>query len=127
MQDLGLQVVSEPSTPSNAGVDLIFLHGITGNAHTTWLHKQSGVHWPRDLLHIDIKNARIMVWGYDADVASFWGNAVHNRLREHAKNLMGDLARQREDTDSVRHVLPWLSIHLHLARRTVASSSQPTA
>ncbi|KAK2731053.1 hypothetical protein FQN57_003639, partial [Myotisia sp. PD_48] len=43
------------------------------------------------LLKKDISNARIFTFGYDADVASFWGGASQNRLANHASSLIGDL------------------------------------
>jgi hypothetical protein len=99
--NFGLKMVHEPPALSEPGFDIIFVHGLTGNAYRTWLHKESQVHWPSELLRHDLPDARVMVWGYDANVSSFWGHAAQNRLGEHAKNLMGDLTRHREDTNTV--------------------------
>jgi hypothetical protein len=99
--NFGLTLLHDPEISSNTVVDIIFIHGLTGNAYNTWLHQESGVHWPSKLLCQDIPNARIMTWGYDANVSSFWGHTSRNRLGEHAKNLMGDVVRFREDTNTV--------------------------
>lgn len=61
------------------------MHGLTGNRDTTWTHK-NGVFWPRQLGE-DLKTARIMTFGYDADVVKLWGMAGSNNLRNHGKNL----------------------------------------
>jgi hypothetical protein len=102
---LGLQVLYDPAVLSKSTVDIVFVHGLTGNAYSTWLHKESEMHWPSQILHNEISDARIMVWGYDANVTSFWGHAARNRLGEHAKNLMGDLVHRREETESVRSII----------------------
>lgn len=77
-------------------VDIIFVHGLTGNAHDTWLHTDSQTHWPSDLLKQDIPDSRILSFGYDADIVNFWSPASKSRLGNHAENLVGDLVRFRE-------------------------------
>lgn len=99
--NLGLRLVGEVSQRQDAVVDIILVHGLTGNSHGTWFDSNSGVHWPSTLLPQDISDARIFCFGYDADVSSFWGHASRNRLTEHAKALMGDIVREREDTNTV--------------------------
>ncbi|KAM7213043.1 hypothetical protein V8F06_011597 [Rhypophila decipiens] len=101
----GITVLHVPDNRSNAvqpgsEIDIVFIHGLTGNSYNTWIHRESGLHWPRDLVKHDIPNARVLSWGYDADVASFWGHASSNQLGEHARNLLGDLARLRVETAS---------------------------
>ncbi|OIW33576.1 hypothetical protein CONLIGDRAFT_184066 [Coniochaeta ligniaria NRRL 30616] len=104
-RNLGINVLHIPAIQPEFQVDIVFIHGLTGNSYDTWLHRESGVHWPRDLLKHDVPNARILSWGYDADVASFWGHASNNHLAEHARNLLGDLVRLRVDTDSERRAV----------------------
>ena len=53
-----------------AYVDIVFVHGLTGNAYNTWLDKETGVHWPSKLLEQDIPESRILSFGYDADVVN---------------------------------------------------------
>jgi hypothetical protein len=81
--------------PSQATVDIVFIHGLTGNANSTWLHKKSNIHWPRDLIKEDIANARVMTFGYDVDVARFWGQVAQDGISGYAKDLLGKLARKR--------------------------------
>ena len=84
----------------DATVDIVFVHGLTGNAYDTWLHKDSKVHWPRDLLKQDLPSSRILSFGYDADIVSCWSPVSNNRLSNHAENMVGDLVRKRERTDT---------------------------
>ena len=57
--------------PTEATVDIVSVHGLTENALNTWFHKGTHVHWPRHLLSQDISDARILSFGYDADIISF--------------------------------------------------------
>ncbi|KAL2046066.1 hypothetical protein N7G274_001513 [Stereocaulon virgatum] len=86
-----------------AYVDIVFVHGLTGNAYNTWLDKETGVHWPSKLLRLDIPESRILSFGYDADVVNIWarGPASSSRLSNHAENLVGRLVREREQSDTV--------------------------
>ena len=83
-----------------ASVDIIFVHGLTGNAYNTWLHKGTGVHWPSQLLQQDLPDVRILSFGYDADIANLRGPASLSRLSNHSENMVGDLVRKREDTNT---------------------------
>ena len=73
-----------------------------GNAYDTWLYKESGkdkrIHWPSELLKEDIPNARIMSFGYDADIVNFWNPASNSRLSNHAEQMVGDLVTKRVRT-----------------------------
>ncbi|KAL8792387.1 MAG: hypothetical protein Q9195_005000 [Heterodermia aff. obscurata] len=87
---------------AGACVDIVFVHGLTGNAFNTWLDKETRVHWPSMLLRQDMKESRILSFGYDADVVGIWGSgpASSSRLSNHAGNLIGRLVRERERSDT---------------------------
>jgi len=91
--DYGVKVLYRPAA---ATIDIVFIHGLTGSAYTTWLREKSGVHWPRDLLKNDLKDARIMTFGYDADVVNFWKHAAQDGISGYANDLLGSLAGRRE-------------------------------
>jgi pimeloyl-ACP methyl ester carboxylesterase len=78
---------------------IVFVHGLTGSSDT-WLHKQSATHWPRDLLPQCFSDAHILQFVYDADVLRLWNPVSQSRISNHAKNILGGLARLRERTDS---------------------------
>lgn len=68
-QNHGVKVLYDGGT--KASVDIVFVHGLIGNAYDTWLHKGTKVYWPSELLRQDIPDARILSFGYDADVVNF--------------------------------------------------------
>jgi hypothetical protein len=57
------------------------------------------VFWPRDLLPNDIPNARILTYGYDADVVTFSSSGNRSKLSftQHAHDLMVTLDRELAD------------------------------
>jgi hypothetical protein len=61
--------------------------------------------WPRDLLPEDAKQARIMTFGYDADVWNFFSATSHSGIIHHALNLLQDLRRERLTAAEVCTVL----------------------
>lgn len=77
---------------------IVFLHGLTGDREQTWTADNATESWPKALLAIDITNARIITYGYDADVAHWMKPAGQNTVREHAQNLVNDLCGLRART-----------------------------
>jgi protein SERAC1 len=77
---------------------IVFVHGLTGNREKTWTHR-NGTFWPDTLLREDFPRARIMTFGYDADVVRFWTIASSNRLDDHGKSLAYALLDQRQRAD----------------------------
>jgi hypothetical protein len=104
-QTYGLRALYEPAAASEALADIIFVHGLAGDSYTTWLEAESGTYWPVHLLSRSLPNARIMTFGYDADVAKFLGPVSQNNLRDHASTLLGELAALRAEDNSVRSSL----------------------
>jgi protein SERAC1 len=76
-----------------SGTDLVFVHGLRGSRLKTW--SSGNVFWPRDLLKDDVKNARVITWGYDASVANAFAYASKESIFGHADTLLSDLARLR--------------------------------
>jgi hypothetical protein len=76
-----------------SGAALIFVHGLRGSRLKTW--SSGDVFWPRDLLKDDVKNIRIITWGYDASVANAFTYASKESIFGHADTLLSDLARLR--------------------------------
>ena len=99
-QNYGVNVLYEPG--SDASVDIVFVHGLMGNAYNTWLYIDKGVkvHWPSELLKQDLPDARIMSFGYDADIVNLWNPKSHSPLTGHAVNMVGALVRKRERTNT---------------------------
>ncbi|KAK3989429.1 hypothetical protein QBC44DRAFT_396304 [Cladorrhinum sp. PSN332] len=99
---LGLEVLYEPPEARNPVVDIIVVHGLTGSSYDTWLYCGDGAktHWPSDLLKADIPDARVLSFGYDADVVGWWSPTSSNRIGNHAENLLGRVMRLKERTCS---------------------------
>lgn len=72
-----------------------------GNAFETWHNKKKDLYWPGEFLKKDASDIRTFTFGYDADVASFWGGVSQNRLSMHASNLLGNLSTARAETNTV--------------------------
>jgi hypothetical protein len=104
-QIYGLRALYEPAVTSEALVDIIFIHGLTGDSYNTWLEAESGIYWPVHLLSRSLPNARIMAFGYDADVAKFLSPMPQDNLHDHASTLLGELAALRAEDNSVRSSL----------------------
>lgn len=71
----------------------MFVHGLRGHALDTWT--KGPVCWPRDLLNLDVPEARILTWGYDSSVARTLEFASQSSLFGHAENLLTDLVNKR--------------------------------
>ena len=114
--DYGLRTLCEPDeayveyvtlyryhfgTKLSCHFSVVFVHGLTGNRETTWTHKQTKTFWPQTLLGRDLANARILTFGYDADIIGVLKTAGSNTLRDHGKSLANDLALRRMKSRSV--------------------------
>ncbi len=91
--------------PSNQDSSIVFVHGLTGNRANTWSHKESQTLWPKDLLAKDLETARIVTFGYDADIVNALDTASSNTLRDHGNSLALTLARWRVRTKSVGSIV----------------------
>lgn len=74
------------------------------SSHSTWLHKESGIHWPSDFLCRDINNARTFTFGYDATVFKFGHQVSRHHIKDHAEKLLNHLTIERESTGTVRPI-----------------------
>lgn len=84
-------------------LSICFIHGLGGDREKTW--QKGEIFWPRDLLRKDIPEARILTWGYTADVVQFWTPTSTNTVDDHARNLAGDLRGYRTGTKTLERPL----------------------
>ncbi|KAH9901850.1 hypothetical protein F4778DRAFT_771119 [Xylariomycetidae sp. FL2044] len=78
-------------------VDIVFIHGLTGDREKTWTAKDALEPWPKTLLPSKIPNARILTFGYDAYVADWRGVVSQNRISNHAWDLLTSLGSHRDE------------------------------
>ncbi|KAF2227930.1 Alpha/Beta hydrolase protein [Elsinoe ampelina] len=93
--ELGMFQCSEPAN-KNRAVDIVLVHGLTGDRETTWTHRSTSCFWPEQLLPRDFPNARIFTYGYDADVGHMWSTVSQSRIGDHAQTFLTSLAHERD-------------------------------
>ncbi|MCJ1421269.1 hypothetical protein MMC32_007631 [Xylographa parallela] len=101
--EYGLKVLHDVE---DAQVDIIFVHGLTGDRERTWTAKGAKHPWPQTLLPQTLPKARILTFGYDASFAD-WKSAVSkNSVYNHAEGLLSNVANFRSgDNTNDRHIL----------------------
>ncbi|VUC33070.1 unnamed protein product [Clonostachys rosea] len=86
--------------PDHCDVDIVFIHGLSGNREKTWTGPGQTEPWLKTILPGRLPTARILVFGYDA---KWLKDSSQNRVQEHASNLLASLGRYRdEDNTSTR-------------------------
>ena len=69
---------------------LVFLHGLNGRPDRTW--RSDTFFWPAEL---DLQGARVMLFGYDADIFSHQSGVNTMRIRDIGSDLLGTLTNHR--------------------------------
>ncbi|KAL2134447.1 hypothetical protein VTI74DRAFT_159 [Chaetomium olivicolor] len=65
-------------------VDIVFVHGLTGDREETWTADGASEPWPKVLLPSEFPTTRVLTFGYDAYVADWRGMVSQNRIGNHA-------------------------------------------
>lgn len=78
-------------------VDIIAIHGLNGDAYTTWTH-ENGVLWLQDLLPGLLPGCRVFTYGYPSQVVFSTSFA---RVQEYARQLLSSLRDAQEDSPEV--------------------------
>lgn len=68
------------------------------HARGTWTHGVTGQMWLKDFLPRQVPHARVLLFGYNANVAFSTGQ---EGIREHADNLLDRLRRRRVKKNKV--------------------------
>lgn len=101
---------------------VIFIHGLTGGMESTWTAKNAVSPWPQTLLPTKLPHARILTFGYDADVVNWRAMVSTNRIGNHAENLLTTVATHREEDNTVWSLAYLAEVRIiHLSRAVVRS------
>jgi hypothetical protein len=76
-------------------LSIIAIHGLNGDREQTFTTRSGGVNWLRDLLPLDIPNARILTYGYDSRTHGF-SRKTKEKLYDHSIQLLESLQAVRE-------------------------------
>ena len=95
-QRFGLFILNDVIASSADAVDLVAVHGLGGHRKRTWQHTETGAYWLQDFVPADIKNARIMAYGYNSAVA--FSKSIAG-VEEFARDLLERLKTVRQDSD----------------------------
>ena len=76
---------------------IVFVHGLDGNRERTWTAKKRTM-WPRDQLADEIKNARLLTFGWEARTCSSDVLSATS-LSQHGNNLLQELSIYRRSTN----------------------------
>ena len=67
-ESFNLSVLCSPQSPAEGddAMDIVFVHGVGRQSTDTW--KSQSIHWPCDMLAVDLPSARILTFDYDFDI-----------------------------------------------------------
>ncbi|KAK2005460.1 ankyrin [Colletotrichum eremochloae] len=90
-----IPVPSKPSDPTARSypVDIVAIHGLNGDAFTTWTHP-NGTLWIKDLLPQFLPGCRVFTYGYPSQLVF---NSSFARVQEYARVLLSSLRNVQED------------------------------
>lgn len=71
------------------------MHGLTGHFEKTWTAPNSTNCWLKELLPDKVPDARILTFGYDAQVVNWSSVVSQNRIGNHGMNLLHAVVQLR--------------------------------
>ncbi|KAL8769216.1 MAG: hypothetical protein Q9209_004717 [Squamulea sp. 1 TL-2023] len=88
-----MELTESKSFSEGVKVDIVFIHGLDGDPKQTWT--LDDCLWPQDLLTEDIPRVRVLTFGYDAQISSFWAPLSKSGIEDHADSLRELLVNAR--------------------------------
>jgi pimeloyl-ACP methyl ester carboxylesterase len=111
------------SHPADAVGSIIFLHGLNGDAHTTWQHEAGSDHfWPAWLAQ-DLPRCAVWTFGYDASASDWTGCSM--ALPNRGVNLLSHLIN--EDLQTKPLVFVGHSLGGLVAKQTLRAAADRSA
>jgi hypothetical protein len=92
LNPIGINTNAVPSA-DRYSLDIVAIHGITGDAFGTWTH-ENGTNWLRDYLPKEFPGARIFTYGYPAEVLC---SRSDGNIDSFARALLNDLRIVRRE------------------------------
>ncbi|KAI4178722.1 MAG: hypothetical protein LQ346_007354 [Caloplaca aetnensis] len=121
----GLTEVFRPT--DGADVDIVFVHGLNGHPHRTWASDKSDTFWPAELLPAVIgkDKARLLVYGYDADLTSTANGLSKDKIHNHAEQLVAVLSASRRKAGATERPIIFVahSVGGIIVKRAIIHSS----
>ena len=77
------------------------MHGLNGHREKSWTDSESKILWLRDLLPLELPNARVLTFGYDADTLKLSPGVSQLGLNDHAASLVAELLRVRTEPEVI--------------------------
>ncbi|KAF2647563.1 ribonuclease-like protein p/mrp subunit [Lophiostoma macrostomum CBS 122681] len=115
----------------NPKVDIVAVHGLNGHPFKTWTTNESNKFWlgDADLLPFNLKESRILTFGYNAAVASLLGKTSSDRILQHAQTLVAELVADRELEDAMQRPIIYICHSLGgiVVKRALAYSASRTS
>ncbi|OBT50296.1 hypothetical protein VE04_09072 [Pseudogymnoascus sp. 24MN13] len=124
--------VTEVYAHPEATVDIVLVHGLNGHPQNTWTAK-NGVFWPSQLLPLTLRQAkaRVLVYGYNADVYTFGSDkgASSDMIHQHAQSLLTGLSMERMSEEKEENAIIWVAHSLGgiLVKRALELSNDLTS
>ncbi|EXJ61254.1 uncharacterized protein A1O5_12046 [Cladophialophora psammophila CBS 110553] len=109
-QTFGIHELYRP-TDGIADVDIVAVHGLNGDARGTWTSKSTQTSWLShpDFLPKYLPRARILSWGYNANISTLKGKSTsQDRILHHAHTLVSQLNADRELEDAAERPIIFL-------------------
>ncbi|KAK7409152.1 hypothetical protein QQX98_008645 [Neonectria punicea] len=85
----------DPSEPESYPVDIIAVHGLNGDAYSTWKHSVTGALWLRDFLPNFLPGCRVYTYGYPSEL---FCELSHGRVQEFGRGLLASVRHHLEDS-----------------------------
>jgi hypothetical protein len=80
-------------------LSIFFVHGLMGDLRNTW--QKNDILWPKDLLGTKLPKARIITYGYDADVVHLFSRTSKNTIFNHSQSLVKAVHRMKRSPSEV--------------------------
>ena len=107
-EKFGLFPVGKVSTSPETqqfNVDIIAIHGLNGDAFTTWTHA-NGTFWLRDLLPECLPGSRVFTYGYPSQVAF---NSSYATVRDYSRRLLSSVQSLQAESKEVGYHASYLA------------------